>query len=91
MSLTYVGGGSSNLGDFLFDRELVAEGAHNAPYRHIGCVPPPPDLDLVGDVFSGQTVTGDLCYEIASNDADSLMLQTYQSGGGGRTIWFALR
>lgn len=92
VTLTYIGDGSSNLGYFLYDQELNAEGAHNKPYPQLGCVSPPPDLYLVGDVFSGQTVTGDLCYEIASNDADSLMLSTHlERGGGGRPLWFALR
>jgi hypothetical protein len=91
VSLTFVGGGSSNLRDYLFDHELDAEGVHNAPYRSTGCVPPPPDPNLVGDVFSGQTVVGDLCYQIASNDADSLMLTAFEESENGRIVWFALR
>jgi hypothetical protein len=92
VTLTYIGGGSSYLGGYLYDQELSAEGAHNTPYQQLGCVSPPPDLYVVGDVSSGQSVTGDLCYEIASNDADSLMLSTHLlRGGGGRPLWFALR
>ena len=40
-------------------------------------------------VFAGQTVTGNLCFEIASNDAASLLLQG--RGMDGLPAWFALR
>ena len=36
------------------------------------------------DAFSGQTVTGNVCFQIASNDADSLALDVAD-------VWFALR
>jgi hypothetical protein len=36
----------------------------------------------------GQTVTGNLCFEIASNDAASLLLQG--RGTAGLPAWFAL-
>jgi hypothetical protein len=46
-------------------------------------------------VFSGHGLSGNICFEIASNDASSLRLYldpTYSSSSadGGR-VWFALR
>jgi hypothetical protein len=53
---------------------------------------PAPSFKYGGpDIRSGQSATGNICYLIASNDADSLMLYTYAEDGSGRTIWFALR
>jgi hypothetical protein len=47
---------------------------------------------VVGQVFSGQAKTGNLCYEIASNDASSLFLTGYvEWRSGERLVWFALR
>jgi hypothetical protein len=69
---------------------VQAEGAGNAGYNVGGCQPPP--LDLASDftpVASGQTVTGNLCFEIASKDAASLLLQG--RGVDGLPGWFALR
>lgn len=89
VSMTYQGGGSSSLPGYLqFGAQTV--GAGNAGYDAYGCQPPP--LDLNSDftpVFSGQTVTGNLCFEIASNDAASLLLQG--RGTSGLPVWFALR
>jgi hypothetical protein len=87
---TYVGAGSSNLGEWLSAHELDAVGADNASYRPTGCIPPPADLSLVGDVFAGQTVTGNVCYAIASTGTMPLMLTMARPGGRG-SIWFALR
>ena len=68
---------------------MQAVGAGNAGYNVGGCQPPP--LDLNSDftpVSSGQTVTGNLCFEIASNDAASLHLQGRGVDGG--PSWFKL-
>ena len=85
--MTYQGGGSYSLPGYLLG--VQAEGAGNAGYNVDGCQPPPLDLDSdFTPVFSGQTVTGDLCFEIASNDAASLLLQG--RGTAGLPAWFAL-
>jgi len=91
VSMTYLGGGSSYLDDFLaFGVE--AEGAGSAGYDVYGCEPPPVDLSSVGEVFSGKTVTGNLCFEIASNDAPSLLLTREGIAGDAELrVWFALR
>ena len=89
VSMTYVGGGSSSLPGYLQSGVWTA-GAGNAGYNVYGCQPPP--LDLNSDftpVSSGQTVTGNLCFEIASNDAATLLLGAY--GTTGQAVWFALR
>ena len=68
----------------------VASGAGNAVYSVSGCQPPPLDLDSdFTPVSSGQTVTGNLCFEIASKDAASLFLQSRRVDG--LPGWFALR
>jgi hypothetical protein len=93
VTATYVGGGSSSVGLWLgYEEDIVAVGASNAQYGFdnglFTCGP----LDLTGEVFSGQSVTGNLCFEIGSNDASTLTLNgslnkydLYQN------IWFALR
>jgi hypothetical protein len=87
VSMTYTGGGSASLGDYLYSYgNLDAEGAGNAPYQVGYCTPPPVDLSAVGQVLSGQTETGNLCYEIASDDASTLLLS-----GTAFVNWFALR
>lgn len=91
-SLTYVGGGSSYLGNFIFDYgQLNVEGAHNAAYGPDECTPPPPDIGNVGTVYSGQTETGNLCYVIAANDASTLMVSaSAYINNTDQTIWFSL-
>lgn len=96
VSMTYQGDGSPTLPGYLLF--VQAEGAGNAGYGvdcigspiRVSCQPPP--LDLGSDftpVISGQTVTGNLCFEIASKDAASLLLQG--RGVDGLLAWFALR
>jgi hypothetical protein len=91
VSMTYVGGGSSYLDEYLYD-SVYAEGAGNAFYTLGGCEPPSPDLTSVGPVYSGQTETGNLCYEIASNDAGTLLLTAEGMAGDAEIpVWFSLR
>ncbi|HKN62734.1 MAG TPA: hypothetical protein VJV76_00225 [Gaiellaceae bacterium] len=88
VSMTYQGTGSYSLPVYLSG--VQAEGAGNAGYDVGGCQPPPLDLALdFAPVSSGQTVTGNLCFEIASKDAASLLLQG--RGMYGLPGWFALR
>jgi hypothetical protein len=93
LSLTYAGGGSGDLSPFFF--RLAAMGAHNARYSRTenGCgnfLPPPVVEEQGSGVFSGQTVTGNVCFQVASNDAGSLLLYVSLSLDGGKR-WFALR
>jgi hypothetical protein len=58
------------------------------------CHPPPPDLGEPGYIDLGQTVTGNICYEIASDDASTLLLSGLVAVGGSvaeRQVRFALR
>jgi hypothetical protein len=87
--MTYAGAGTRSLPVYL-QSGVHAVGAGNGGYNVYGCTPPP--LDLNSDftpVLSGQTVTGNLCFEIASNDAATLMLTAY--GSAGLAVWFTLR
>jgi hypothetical protein len=56
---------------------------------------PPPDLASFGQVSPGHDETGNLCYQIASKDAATLLLgaSSFASsfGGAPQTVWFALR
>jgi hypothetical protein len=99
VAVTYTGGGSSSLGRF---DGLETIGAHNATYTlsGSGCFYedlPPPDLqhDIAYEqiMYSGQSATGNICFRIASNDADSLQLKVYveDQSVGSEYIWFALR
>ena len=89
LTMTSVGGGSADLGDFLSSQQQMQG---SAKYTPDACEPPQPDLGTVGQVSSGTTVTGNLCYEIATNDAPTLMLTGYvETGNGDRQVWFALR
>ena len=73
VSLTYVGPGTSNVASYV-DEWLGAEGAGNALYQ-LACTPPPPDLSAVTEASApGQTLTGNLCFEIASSEASTLLL-----------------
>jgi hypothetical protein len=84
-----VGGGPFDLGDFLFSQQQMQGSFKYAPDA---CVPPQPDLGTVGQVSSGTSVTGNLCYEIATSDAATLMLTGYvETGTNDRQVWFALR
>jgi hypothetical protein len=89
VSMTYTGGGTRSLPGYL-SSGVQAVGAGNAGYNVSGCTPPPLDLSVdYTPVSSGQTVTGNLCFEIASKHAAKLMLTAY--GKTGLAVWFALR
>jgi len=92
LSLTYTSGGSGDLG-FFAQSYLATEGAGNAGYAaDWQCSTPAPDLGVVGQVFSGQTETGNLCFLIASNDARTLLLNGPPTADEAQVpIWFALR
>jgi len=92
VSLTYVGTGFRNVFGYV-DNWLGVEGAGKAEYR-ISCTPPPLDLSAVTDpVYPGQTVTGNLCFEIASSDASTLLLfgTATTPADSYKTVYFALR
>jgi len=99
--LTYRGGGkddSSTLVNFI----LHAMGAHGASYNTTADSCGSEARDNVPPftwpvVYSGQSVRGTICFQIAANDANSLAL--YSTGKGNllisyptvKTVWFALR
>ena len=79
---------------------------HTAPYRLTsglnGCGPgsaklPSPDLQKVIEmdeaIFSGRSLHGNVCFQVAKNDVSSLRLYvepTYEQGDV-PSVWFALR
>jgi hypothetical protein len=108
LSARYVGGGKSLFGGTdlpSVTKRIKAVGIHRAEYDLQSglnrCGPfdvhlPKPDLQAnQSDVFSGRTVRGNVCFEIASNDATTLRLYveppTSFSGKTGNGVWFALR
>lgn len=96
VSLTYVGSGGypSDVDSFLNAlSQLGAEGEVSGLYPPDFCEPPQPDADSGGQLVTGQTVTGNLCYEIASDDASTLRLMGVASGPSSPQylVWFALR
>lgn len=88
VTLTYTGGGSSNAFDNVLDG-LRAQGAHKADYAYYSCgTPPTPNFESVsGDLFSGQSLTGNVCFQVAVNDVSSLMVHQF----GVSDVWFALK
>jgi hypothetical protein len=95
LSLTYLGGGSSNPGIGMLGL-IEAVGSHNAIYDTNtdpcpGSLPEPSFKYWGKDVFSGQTVTGNICYLIASNDANSLRLFVYSGESNREKVWFVVR
>jgi hypothetical protein len=109
--VSFRGGGSADVRLDFADRVFVI-GSHRAPYHWDygtnACGPdeaklPPPDLQpKVGSggnsVFSGTTLSGHICFEVAKNDVSSLMLYverplpaTATLGQQRTRVWFALR
>jgi hypothetical protein len=78
LAVTYLGGGKGDL-QSLVTNGLTVMGVHNASYNLIQnpCgefMRERFDLAQVGSVFSGQTARGNVCFQIAANDAKTLML-----------------
>jgi hypothetical protein len=74
--------------------QLEIKGAKKAAYQPNTCVPPSPDLGSLGTVPSDQTVTGNLCFTIASDDASKVLLRALNAYGDITTafpVWFLLR
>jgi hypothetical protein len=95
VSITYVGSGSPYADDFVCcQQQLVGQEAGDAKPRYFPaqCFAPPPDLfQTTGKVYSGQTVTGNLCYRITSSGANTLLLSGYvprPGGGVSQEVWF---
>ena len=96
ITATYTGGGSADLGTGLVGR-VETIGTNKAIYDTNtspcpGSSWPLPSLQYTGQlVFSGQSVTGNVCYLIAANDANSLTMFVYSGENDENRIWFALR
>jgi hypothetical protein len=88
VKLTYIGGGKGTMVGLL--NNLLLAGAHKSTYAQAcpGATVPPPELTYV-DVFSGVSVTGNVCWQIARNDAASVEL--FVGPNMSDATWFALR
>jgi hypothetical protein len=94
VTLTYLRRGSHRLASYVANTIIaMAAGKGSHLYRgDDGCEPPPLNLRSVAYINSGQTVTGNICYEIASHDAGTLLMQGgYTIPIPQQSVWFALR
>ena len=92
LTVTYVGGGTGDLLPLI--NNLDAAGTHGGTYTAYqnGCHGPlpPPALGESGfDISSGQSVSGNICWQIVGSDAAGLVL--FIGPGFTHTTWFALR
>jgi hypothetical protein len=104
VTATYAGGGSTLRHDLA--GRISAIGKHRVPYPLASglnnCGPgeailPPPDIQpkLDTTLFSGTTLRGHICFEVATNDVRSLRLYVEPPltvrGQRGKRVWFRLR
>jgi hypothetical protein len=91
----YVGGGGTTVGSVgrLVQQDFQVIGSSNVVYPWGQCpVGPEPDLSQDPTLLSpGQSDTGNVCWEIASNDAATLEAEIPYWNPSGATTWFALR
>ena len=78
LEATYVGDESST---FWVDMTLKAVGDSNVAYESFdaSCGVIPDDIDNAGETFPGGTITGNVCWKIGSDDANSLVLIVEES------------
>jgi hypothetical protein len=97
VSLTHVGPATfpgNDIDSWLYGlSQLGAAGDVGGLYPPDFCAPTQPDADSGGSVSPGQTVQGNLCYEIGSGDASTLRLAGIATGQTRPQylVWFALR
>lgn len=101
VAVTYKGSGNASFGDFA--QELAAVGGHGTRYAFTsgnGCGPgnailPSHDIQpkavANSPVESNQTVSGYICFQVASADASSLVLVVSGRTPPVQQVWFALR
>lgn len=92
VTIGYFGGGSRTPSDYLAwqvvgsHHTMYSPGSNPCPYPG-----PQPPLPTYNPIYTGQSVTGYVCWQVAANDASSLELY-FGSGSLNypRTTWFAL-
>ena len=101
VAVTYKGSGSASFGDFA--QELAVVGGHGTKYAYTsgnGCGPgktmlPSHDIQpkavANSPVESNQTVSGNICFQVAAGDASSLALVVSGHSKPVQQVWFALR
>ena len=76
VELTYNGASAKSNA---FEVRMQAVGAKSVSYDSHGCGVLPDELDGDKDVFPGGVIAGNVCFDIDSADADSLVM--YATGG----------
>lgn len=92
LSLTYLGKGKNDT-VLVVDYGLKAMGVHNKQYTAANSCGqwPEPSLQHSSEVLSGNSVQGNVCLQIAANDAKTLKLYTADPVARLKQVWFALR
>ena len=67
-----------------------AVGQGNVGYDSFGCGVLPNDLDSSRDVFSGGSLSGQICFDVDAGDADSLVLYASTGWSSVEDIFFSL-
>jgi hypothetical protein len=95
IAATYTGSGASQV--LTFSPYLEVVGASNVAHNILnpGCgVLPDPDIELSStDVFTGGSITGNICMQVPATDVSTLELYTQpdtSTGSGLTQAWFAL-
>ena len=85
----YLGSGSSEIGS---DLDFSTLGQSGVAYKTFdpGCGVIPDELPVYTEVFSGGSVQGWLCWQVSSDDADSLLVFVDEFLGTNR-VWFDLK
>jgi hypothetical protein len=91
VSVTYIGDGVGDPGvELSYDGVGQSGTEYSTAADSCGIVTN--DEFSTGDLFTGAVVTYNVCWQVAADDADSLLLQVASYGdGSGETVWFSLQ
>lgn len=86
LTLTYQGPGSTTLTPLIINLGVVGQGGveYKSFTNSCGVPPPPREIDY-STIFSGATISINICWQVAANDVSSLELAYNDQS------WFALK